>query len=151
MEQRNTKGEGSFKINADGTITHRKSIGYKSNGYRKVLTVTAGNKAACIRLMKQKETEWQRQQKEESVSSGMTVVDLCQKHLDYQISQKELKPKSIDRRECTIVHHIGAHPLGHMQVQAVRVADVDKHIGGLISSGKLSASSIEKVVDVLSG
>lgn len=36
-----------------------------------------------------------------------------------------------------------------MQVQAVSVADVDKHIGGLIRSGKLSASSIEKVVDVL--
>lgn len=147
--KRNAKGEGSFRNNPDGTVTHRKSVGYKTNGYRKVLTVTARNKSACIKLMKQKEDEWHRQQKECDVSSGMTVVDLCQKHLDYQVSQKELKPKSIDRRECTIANHIGKYPFGHMQVQAVSVADVDTHIGGLISSGKLSASSIEKVVDVL--
>ena len=46
MEQkRNAKGEGSFKINKDGTVTHRKSVGYKANGQRKILTVTAATTA----------------------------------------------------------------------------------------------------------
>ena len=46
---RNAKGEGSFKVNADGTVTHRKSVGFKANGRRKVITVTAKNKSACMR------------------------------------------------------------------------------------------------------
>lgn len=55
---RNAKGEGSFKVNADGTVTHRKSVGFKANGRRKVITVTAKNKSACIREMRKKEAEW---------------------------------------------------------------------------------------------
>ncbi len=31
-EKRNAKGEGAFKINPDGIVTHRKSVGYKENG-----------------------------------------------------------------------------------------------------------------------
>ena len=52
--KRNAKGEGSFKENGDGTITHRKSVGYKSDGKRKVITVTEKTKAACIREMRKK-------------------------------------------------------------------------------------------------
>ena len=148
-KQRNIKGEGSFTNNADGTVTHRKSVGYKANGNRKVLTVTAGTKAACIREMKKKEAAWEKQKNMENIAAGTTILELCQLHLKYQMEQSELKPKSIDRRECTIEKHIGEFPLGRMQIQAVKVADIDKHITGLIQVGQLSASSIEKVVDVL--
>ena len=41
--KRNAKGEGSFKVNDNGTITHRKQVGFKVNGGRKILTVTANN------------------------------------------------------------------------------------------------------------
>ena len=150
MEQkRNAKGEGSFKINKDGTVTHRKSLGYKANGHRKILTVTAANKTACIREMKKKESQWEKQKNAEQIMGGTTVVELCYLHLKYQTEQKELRPKSIDRRECTIDRHIDGYTLGRMQVQAVKVADIDKHITELIREEKLSASSIEKVVDVL--
>lgn len=148
-KRRNTKGEGSFTINADGTVTHRKSVGYKANGNRKVLTVTAGSKAACIREMKKKEAAWEKQKNAENIIAGTTVLELCELHLKYQIEQSELKPKSIDRRECTIQKHIGEYPFGRMQIQAVKVADIDSHVTGLIQAGHLSASSIEKVVDVL--
>lgn len=148
-KKRNTKGEGSFIVNADGTVTHRKSVGYKANGNRKVLTVTAGSRAACIREMKKKEAVWEKQKRAENIIAGTTISDLCEMHLKYQMEQSELKPKSIDRRECTIHKHIGAYPFGRMQIQAVKVADVDNHVTGLIQAGKLSASSIEKVVDVL--
>ena len=150
MEQkRNAKGEGSFKINKDGTVTHRKSVGYKANGQRKILTVTAANKTACIREMKKKEIQWEKQKNAEQIMGGTTVVELCYLHLKYQTEQKELRPKSIDRRECTIDRHIDGYTLGRMQVQAVKVADIDNHITELIREEKLSASSIEKVVDVL--
>lgn len=148
-KKRNAKGEGSFIYNVDGTVTHRKSVGYKSNGNRKVLTVTAANKAACIREMKQKEMQWNKQQKANTAIAGATIVELCSLHLKYQIKQEELKAKSIDRRECTIERHIGDYPLGRMQTQAVKVPDIENHIISLIHGNKLSASSIEKVVDVL--
>ena len=148
-KKRNAKGEGSFTVNADGTVTHRKSVGYKANGYRKILTVTAANKTACIREMKKREQQWEKQKNAERIMGGTTVAELCHMHLKYQVEQKELRPKSIDRRECTIDKHIDGYMLGRMQVQSVKVADVDNHITELIREDKLSASSIEKVVDVL--
>lgn len=146
---RNAKGEGSFKVNKDGTVTHRKSAGFKRDGKRKILTVTAANKAACIREMKRKEAEWSKLQKLECISSGTTVLELCSLHLRYQVEQEELKAKSIDRRECTIENHIGDYMLGRMQIQAVKPADIDNHISILIQEKRLSASSVEKVMDVL--
>ena len=133
--KRNAKGEGSFKQNPDGSVTHRKTVGYKPNGYRKILTVTAPNKAVCIREMKKKEAEWNATRKAESISASSTVEELCRLHLQYQEKQDELKPKSIDRRECTIDNHIAQYPLGHMQVQSVKVADIDDHISRLIQEG----------------
>lgn len=148
-QKRNAKGEGSFKTNANGTITHRKHVGYKANGARKILTVTASNKSACIREMRKMEKEWKEKQERSAFSDAITVEELCTMHLQYQVAQKELKPKSIDRRECTIEKHIGEYDLGKMQVQAVKSSDIDLHINGLINAGKLSYSSIEKVLDVL--
>lgn len=43
---RNARGEGSFTKNANGTVTHRKGVGYKADGGRKTLTVTASSRAA---------------------------------------------------------------------------------------------------------
>ena len=73
---RNAKGEGSFKVNADGTVTHRKSVGFKANGRRKVITVTAKNKSACIREMKKKENEWNNIKNGLHIGSTDTVVSL---------------------------------------------------------------------------
>lgn len=148
-KKRNAKGEGSFKVNSDGTVTHRKSVGYKASGQRKILTVTAPNKSACIKEMKKKEAEWNKAKNRSTIGKGSTVSDLCQMHLSYQIEQGELKPKSIDRRECTIDNHIQAYPIGRMQLAEIRVADIDNHISTLIKENRLSDSSIEKVVDVL--
>ncbi len=148
-EKRNAKGEGSFKENPDGSVTHRKSVGYKDNGQRKIFTITASTKAACLKEMKRKEDAWKRQNKEGNLFTSITITKLCELHLQYQIDQGELKPKSIDRRECTIFNHISLYPLGRMQLSAIRISDIDSHIGTLIKEGKLSVSSIEKVIDVL--
>ncbi len=149
MHGRNAKGEGSFKVNQDGTVTHRKVVGFKPDGKRKVLTVTCKNKAACIKMMKNKEAEWHRKKNSFSISERTTVVTLCERHLQYQVDLNELKPKSYDRRECTIQKHIAAYPIGRMQLQAIKVVDIDNHISMLISEQRLSESSIEKVIDVM--
>lgn len=54
MSTRAPKGVGSFKINDDGSVIYRKSVGRKSNGQRKVLTVTAATRTAAIKIMKEK-------------------------------------------------------------------------------------------------
>lgn len=148
-QKRNAKGEGSFKINADGTITHRKHVGYKANGNRKIITVTAKSKSACIKEMRKKEEGWKELQKRHEFSDTITVEELCAMHLQYQVEHKELKPKSIDRRECTIEKHIAEYDLGKMQIHAVKTSDIDAHIKGLINASDLSQSSIKKVLDVL--
>lgn len=149
MGTRNPKGAGSFKQNSDGSVTHRKVVGYKADGRRKVLTVTAPSKSACLREMKRKQAEWERKQKWETVTQGLTVEDLCNRHLHYQMEQEELKSKSIDRRECTIDCHIAAYPFGKLQIGSVTSKEIDEHINQLLREGNLSASSIEKVLDVL--
>lgn len=147
-KKRNPKGMGSFIENADGTITHRKSVGYKSDGHRKVITVTAASKSACIKEMKLKEQAWHKKQKASGIGLGKTVVELCQLHLEYQIETQELKPKSIDRRECTI-NQIANASFGKLQLNSVTVVDVDRFISKLITKEEYAASSIEKILDVL--
>ena len=146
---RNARGEGSFTKNANGTVTHRKGVGYKADGGRKTLTVTASSRAACIREMKKKEAEWEQQKELEKIDGKITLAQFCQLHLDYQVENDELKPKSIDRRECTINNQIAKYPLGKLQLQAVREEDISKHIKALMDEGKLSGESIVKVVNVI--
>lgn len=146
--KRNPKGQGSFTENPDGTITYRKGVGSKSDGKRKTLTVTAANRTMCIKLMKQKEQKWEKEKARYSVLGTDTVESLCTRHLDYQASNGELKPKSIDRREGTIKNQIASYTLGRMQVGAITPADIEDHINDLVKTN-LSVSTIEKVLDVL--
>lgn len=147
--KRNAKGEGSFTQNADGTVTHRKSVGFKPNGRRKVFTVTAKTKSACIKEMKKKEEAWNRLKNRGQIHDNETITELCCKHLEYQISNGDLKGKSIDRRECTIENQIEGYDLGYLQVHTVTPTDVEIHVKKLIAEGKVGESSICKVVDVL--
>lgn len=147
--RRNAKGEGSFTSNADGTVTHRKSVGYKENGRRKVLTVTAATKTACIREMKKKEAEWKRKKATSHIQLKDTVSDLCYSHLKYQVENGDLRPKSIDRRESTIANQIEKYEFGRMQLHMISSVEVDQHIRYLIKEGRLSESSILKTLDVL--
>lgn len=147
--KRNAKGEGSFTVNPNGSVTHRKCVGYKDNGQRKVFTVTAKTKSACIREMKKRVDAWNNEKSRNSVTIGSTITELCYKHLQYQINNGDLKSKSIDCRECTIENQIRGYDLGYMQIHMVTSAEIERHIDTLISEKKISGSSIIKVVDVL--
>ena len=147
--RRNAKGEGSFRQNPDGSVTHRKSVGFKPDGRRKVLTVTAPTKAACIKEMRKRESEWKKQKNASCVLMRNTVADLCHRHLQYQVENDDLRPKSIDRRESTILNQIEGYPIGSMQLQGVTSVDIDRHIRHLIKENRLSDSSILKALDIL--
>ena len=149
MNKRNAKGEGSFRKNPDGTVTHRKGVGYKANGRRKTLTVTAATKAACIREMRKKEAEWNNIKTLSHVQRSNTVAELCYSHLKYQIENGDLKAKSIDRRECTIKNQIEEYDIGIMQIQAITSVEIGAHVKTLLTEKKVGESSIIKVVDIL--
>lgn len=146
---RNAKGEGSFYDNPNGTVTHRKSVGFKADGKRKILSVTAASKSACIRKMKEKEKEWNRVKAASGISEKDTVMDLCNRHLKYQMGNGDLKAKSIDRRECTIENQIGGHDLATMQIRSVTSVDIEKHITQLMKEASVGESSITKALDLL--
>lgn len=148
-KKRNAKGEGTFIQNKNGTITHKLNVGRRRDGRPKVLTVTCETKAACIREMRKKVVEWNASQDIAGATAKGTIGNLCWEHLEYQVEHDEIKPKSRDRRETTIKCHIEAYTLGRMQVQAIGMSDIEKHIAILLKEDRLSDSSIKKVVDVL--
>lgn len=147
-KKRGARGNGTFIERKDGSFIYRKSQGLNPNGKRKYISVVGETKAVCVKRMKEKEETLKRQKKMISLSGIDTVEELCQRHLEYQVRNKELKPKSIDRREDTIRNQIGKYPLGQMQIQAVTPADIDNHINTLIATD-LSVSTIKKSLDVL--
>ncbi len=147
-KKRGARGNGTFIERKDGSFIYRKSQGLNPNGKRKYISVVGETKAVCVKRMKEKEETLKRQRKMTSLSGIDTVEELCQRHLGYQVQNKELKPKSIDRREDTIRNQIGKYPLGQMQIQAVTPADIDNHINTLIATD-FSVSTIKKSLDVL--
>ena len=147
MQQRAPKGAGSFKTNADGSVTYRKSVGRKTNGQRKVLTVTAATKTAAMKLMKAKEQKWEKEKEAGILSGKNTLEELCKRHLEYQVDMEELRPKSVDRREVTIENHIASYDIGHMSITSIDAEDIERHVQCLME--KLSASSVTKVIDVI--
>ena len=147
-KKRGARGNGTFIERKDGSFIYRKSQGLNPNGKRKYISVVGETKAVCVKRMREKEETLKRQKKMISLSGIDTVEELCQRHLEYQVQNKELKPKSIDRREDTIRNQIGKYPLGQMQIQAVTPADIDNHINTLIATD-LSVSTIKKSLDVL--
>ena len=145
-KKRRAKGSGSFVKMKDGTVQMRKDVGWTEKGTKKVLTVRGPTEAACIKLMREKESEWERWKNRRIFEQDITIVELCRKHLEYQ--KDDLEAKSYDRREVTVERHIGDYSIGGLQAAAVTSEDVSEHISELLSSG-LSPSSMKKVVDVL--
>ncbi len=79
----------------------------------------------------------------------MTVTELCKIHQSIKYQQHLIRRTSKDRNETTIKNQLENSPLGYMQIQAVTSKDIDDYFNLLISEGRLSVSSIEKVQYVL--
>ena len=147
---RRANGEGTFVLLSNGKILYKKYVGLTAEGKPKYLSVTADTKSECIKRMRTKVDECEKSKLIAKNIKKELLATLCERHLADDMGRKDkLKPKSADRRECTIRNQIGAYTIGKMQVQSVTADDIDKHIEGLIAEGRLSASSIKKTLDII--
>ena len=144
---RNPNGAGSFATKPNGKIKYRKMVGRKEDGRPKILVVTGSSKSECLKLMKTKEKQWIAR-KQQTNSKFITVFELCMMHLSDDMSS--LKPKSIDRRECTINNQISPY-IGRLQADSVTENEISKFFDKLLYETDLSSSSIKKVLDVIAG
>ena len=87
----NARGQGCFVLRADGSYLYRKSAGNKADGKRKILSVVAKTKSACIQRMKEKEAAWYREQKRMEIGLTNTVEELCTRHLEFQMKTSKSK------------------------------------------------------------
>lgn len=75
--------------------------------------MTADTEKECRRLMRQKELDWERDMT--NINGYIYSVEmLCQEHLRYQVSRKELKDSSIGRRECSIRNQLEPYKIAHI-------------------------------------
>jgi len=149
------------RLNANGTYTVKKMIGYKDDGRQKVVTCTGRTQEEAWRLVETAEEKW-KQYKGNEINEATTVAELCRQHVKYKEEKKIIKSKSLDRNESTIENQIAGTVLGEMQIQAVTDEDFLNFMNDLIS-GKikrkpkkkngeetpLSYSSIKKAYDVV--
>lgn len=147
---RRSNGEGTFIITPDGKYKLKVQVGYKEDGKPKYLTVTEKTKSACLKRMRKRKLEYQRELKSSGCFSDRTLTELCQAHLEAHLLQRDrLKPKSADSRESTINNQIAKHQIGSMTVANITPKDITDHIESLISENRLSVSRIEKTYDVI--
>lgn len=136
---------GSYTKISEGKYKFRVRKKTINNG--KEIVVIGRTKKECREKMRQKLRE-----KNEIIDSNVaawTLVELCEKHLDYDLNLADkLKPKSIDRRECSIRNQIEIYELGKTQIQAVQFRDIENHIELLLAKG-LSVSTVRKAYDVI--
>lgn len=146
---RRKNGQGWFEKIEDGKIRMRMQIGYRSNGSPRIITVTGTSETDCMKKMRKRENTI-KDHMSSGFAKGLTVAELCQKHLEEHLGEKErLKPKSADRRESTIRNQISPYAIGKKRVTSVTSLDIKNHIEGLLKEGKISVSSVEKTLDVI--
>lgn len=86
------------------------------------MTVTAANQAMCIKEMRKKELQWQKQQKRELLDVHNTVLELCEWHLQYQMKQKaaneaDVKVLSEDEEKRFVSESLTVKPDGTWKYQ----------------------------------
>lgn len=150
--KRKLNGQGSIRVLEPGKkYRMRKQVGYLENGHPRILTVTGTSETDCYRRMRNKEAELEKEQGlcNNDAVKRITVKELCLKHLQEHTSEKgRLKPKSVDRRECTINNHVGKSTIGSFQAISVTPHDVNMHIEELIDK-EFSVSTVEKSFNVI--
>lgn len=147
---RRPKGTGHFDSYGKGGYRLRLQIGIKEDGKPKIITAVGKTQDECWRKLKKKMKLYKSSNNAESDYQKITVAELCYKHLDAHLGEKDrLKARSADRREGTIRNQIEKYCIGDMQVASVKPTDISSHIEYLIANTALSVSSIEKTLNVL--
>lgn len=146
---RRVKGTGSIRDNDDGTKTMIRALTDPISGKQKKIQVTAKTEAACIKQMNRKIKDWEMKKSAFGDASSLTVTEVCESYLNYQVSQKLIKLTSRDRNEVTIKNQIDKYKIGRLQVGTVTSRDIDEHFANMISNSGLSKSTIEKSLFII--
>ncbi len=133
----------------DGSIRFKVQHGYLENGNPRMLTVTGKTKAECIRLMNQKIADFEASSYTRESVRKMTLTELVEAHLQYDIQNGLIEESSADRREVTIKNQISNGSIGHKQIASLAGAEINDYILYLRKNTNLSASSIKKAIHVI--
>ncbi len=149
-KQKRKNGEGSFKELENHRIQMRKQVGVLENGRPRILTVTGSSQTECIKLMKKREEKIAQRKFDSSKYRKISLSELCYRHFEADKSKPDLlRPKSLDRRECTIRNQIEKHNIGKKCASIITPKNIEDHIGMLINETSLSVSSVEKTLNVI--
>lgn len=148
---RQPKGSGSFTKTPNGNWNLRKCVTRNYDNQKKYLSATATTKTACIKLMAKREAEYQNQRC--TANEELTLVELCQQHLDYCIKSRELTLlNSIERRQQTI-NQIEYSEIGNLPLSCISSTDLQLSVINLKSLKDsqmiLSVSSREKAMNCI--
>lgn len=143
-KQRRDYGSGSVSQRADGTWTARMVIGVNEKGRPRIKAFYGKTEREVKKKLKDFQKEFYKN--DQTVVQRSTVESFMRTWL-YENKQNELKPKSFDRLEQTILYQV-IPKIGHIQLAAFQSTDVQTMLNALKKEG-YSYSSVKKAYDAV--
>lgn len=143
-KQRRDYGSGSVSQRADGTWTARMVIGVNEKGRPRIKAFYGKTEREVKKKLKDFQKEYYKN--DQTVVQRSTVESFMRTWL-YENKQNELKPKSFDRLEQTILYQV-IPKIGHIQLAAFQSTDVQTMLNALKKEG-YSYSSVKKAYDAV--
>lgn len=144
MSERRDRGSGSISRRKDGLWTARISVGTKPDGRPQIKALYGSTEAEVRRKLKDLQKELA---KNDGVMVQRTTVSEYMTRWLNDVKANELKPKSRDRLEQTLVNQVFP-AIGHLQVAALTSSDVQNMINNLKDDG-MSYSTIKKAYNAV--
>lgn len=143
-KQRRDYGTGSISRRKDGTWTARMVVGTNSNGKPRIKALYGKTENEVKRKLKKFQIEFY---KNDFVSVSKDTVQSYMERWLNATKKNELKPKSFDRLEQTLVYQV--YPsIGHLQLAALKASDVQNMVNNLRDNG-MSYSSVKKAYEAV--
>ena len=141
---RREKGSGGISLRKDGLWVGRYDAGVKADGKRDVKAVYAKSEAECRRKLREiiKQVH-----ANDYVNVEKKTVKTFMNEWLVNVKKNELKPKSYDRLEQTLIYDVYPY-IGGLQIGSIKSSDVQKMINSLRDSNK-SHSSIKKAYEAV--
>ena len=144
LRQRRDYGSGSISQRADGTWTARMVIGVNEKGKPRIKALYGKTEREVKKKLKDFQKEFYKN--DQAVVQRSTVEGYMRTWL-YENKQNELKPKSFDRLEQTVLYQV-IPKVGHIQLAAFQSTDVQIMLNTLKKEG-YSYSTVKKAYDAV--
>lgn len=142
--QRREYGSGSISQRKDGTWTARMVIGVNEKGKPRIKALYGKTEREVKKKLKDFQKEYYKNDQSTVIRS---TVEGFMKTWLYDNKVNELKPKSFDRLEQTLLYQVFPQ-VGHIQLAAFQSSDVQTMLNTLKQNG-LSYSSVKKAYDAI--